>query len=225
MLKDIIIMIDVYYLFNIVSLTSANQPMPNLDMMTNAFWDYVATVTLTTTDTLQKIRQSELGQEVNARIVGSAGALSQYSTAVSGQVMPMAQDLMVKLYQEAEQLKGRLEQDLGSSMDYEALKINMMQKSEELRGAMEKTMKELRANWGPYTAEVEQKVQQHLQDFQTNITPLAQSLQTLLLQKGQELQQNFGSHSEELKKQLDPYAQDLKAQLTSLWESFTKSSN
>lgn len=39
-------------------------PKSNLDMVKDAFWDYVAKVTLTAEDSLKQIRQSELGQEV-----------------------------------------------------------------------------------------------------------------------------------------------------------------
>lgn len=39
-------------------------PKSNLDMVKDAFWDYVAKVTLTAEDSLNQIRQSELGQEV-----------------------------------------------------------------------------------------------------------------------------------------------------------------
>lgn len=39
-------------------------PKSNLDMVKDAFWDYVAKATLTAEDSLNQIRQSELGQEV-----------------------------------------------------------------------------------------------------------------------------------------------------------------
>lgn len=41
-----------------------DQPISNMDTMKNAFWDYVAKATLTTEEVLQKIRQSELGQDI-----------------------------------------------------------------------------------------------------------------------------------------------------------------
>lgn len=39
-------------------------PKSNLDMVKDAFWDYVAKATLTAEDSLNQIKQSELGQEV-----------------------------------------------------------------------------------------------------------------------------------------------------------------
>lgn len=36
----------------------------NLEVVKDAFWDYVAKATLTAEDSLKQIRESELGQEV-----------------------------------------------------------------------------------------------------------------------------------------------------------------
>lgn len=41
-----------------------NQPSRQVDMVKDAFWDYVAKATVTAEDSLQQIRQSELGKEV-----------------------------------------------------------------------------------------------------------------------------------------------------------------
>lgn len=40
------------------------QSKTNLEVVKDAFWDYVAKATLTAEDSLREIRQSELGQEV-----------------------------------------------------------------------------------------------------------------------------------------------------------------
>lgn len=41
-----------------------NQPKSQVNMVKDAFWDYVAKATVTAEDSLQQIRQSELGKEV-----------------------------------------------------------------------------------------------------------------------------------------------------------------
>lgn len=41
-----------------------DQPENNMDLVKNAFWNYVSQATLTAEDTLQMIRNSELGQEI-----------------------------------------------------------------------------------------------------------------------------------------------------------------
>lgn len=40
------------------------EPKTNLDLVRDAFWDYVSKVTLTAEESLNQIRQSQLGQEV-----------------------------------------------------------------------------------------------------------------------------------------------------------------
>ncbi|KAI1886298.1 hypothetical protein AGOR_G00212560 [Albula goreensis] len=50
----------------------ADEPKPQMEQLKDAFWDYVAKATQTAEDTLQMIRKSELGQEVNAKITESA---------------------------------------------------------------------------------------------------------------------------------------------------------
>lgn len=41
-----------------------SQPSRQVDMVKDAFWDYVAKATATAGDSLQRIRQSEVGREV-----------------------------------------------------------------------------------------------------------------------------------------------------------------
>ncbi|GLD59121.1 apolipoprotein A-IV-like protein, partial [Lates japonicus] len=41
-----------------------SQPSRQVDMVKDAFWDYVAMATATAEDSLKQIRQSELGKEV-----------------------------------------------------------------------------------------------------------------------------------------------------------------
>lgn len=41
-----------------------DQAKVSLDIVKDAFWDYVAKATKTTEDILQKIKESEMGQEI-----------------------------------------------------------------------------------------------------------------------------------------------------------------
>lgn len=41
-----------------------NQPKQQVDMVKDAFWDYVAKATMTAEDSLKQIRRSQLGKEV-----------------------------------------------------------------------------------------------------------------------------------------------------------------
>ncbi|XP_046896907.1 apolipoprotein A-IV-like [Hypomesus transpacificus] len=232
----------------------ADEPKPQLEQMTDAFWDYVAKATQTAEDTIQMIRKSQLGQDVNARITESAGIASQYAVTLQEQLPPLAQDLMTKITQEAEVLRERLSQDLTSvrgklepfaddlkiqvqqrvellkqelapyaeSLDSDALRATLLQKSEELKTSLDQSVKELQSQLGPYTEELQQKVDLHLQEFQKSVAPLAENLQSQLTHRAELVQQSLAPYAEDLREKLDPYAQDLQAQLTSLYQSFSK---
>lgn len=226
-----------------------DQPMPSMDLVKNAFWNYVSQATLTAEETLQMIRNSELGQEINDRISKSTDAINKYTLAIQSQVTPLTQELLTKLSQEADQLKLSLEQEITSAQTQlkpyvEELKVDIEEQIERLKKdvapyaealnpeAMRLTLvqraEELKAKletslmaMGPQSEELKQKLEQHFVEFQMSMSPLAESFQSQLAQRSQELQKNLAPYSEELSK-LDPLAQDLKDQLTALWESFAK---
>ncbi|XP_069032714.1 apolipoprotein A-I-like [Embiotoca jacksoni] len=229
-------------------------PKTNLDLVKDAFWDYVSKATLTAEDSLKQIRESEIGQEVNTKISESADTVSQYVVALRSQVAPLTQEFMTQFSQEAEQLKARLEKDLAAvsanmrpyademvahlqtrveelkkeaapyaeAMDPEALKAVLLQKSQELKVQLDKSVNQLQTQMGPFTEEMKQKMDQSLEEFQRNMIPLTHSFETQLAQKTQELQQRVAPYTAELKAKLDASAQDVQAQLATLWESFTK---
>ncbi|XP_063054142.1 apolipoprotein A-I-like [Engraulis encrasicolus] len=231
------------------NLLYADEPKPQLEQLTNAFWNYVGQATRTAEDTIQMIRKSQLGQEVSARLTEGADAASQYAVPLAQNAMetilrnaevlrdglthdlatvqeklePYAEDMRAQVLQRVEDLKAAVA-PYAESLDSESLKTALLQKSEELKGSLEKSVQELQSQLGPYTEELRQKVDQHLQEFQANVAPLAADLQTQLVQRTKMVQQSLAPYAEDLKEKLDPYAQDLRAQLTSLYESFTKSS-
>uniref|UniRef100_A0A3Q3JSP8 Apolipoprotein A-IV n=1 Tax=Monopterus albus TaxID=43700 RepID=A0A3Q3JSP8_MONAL len=210
-------------------------PKSNLDMVTEAFWDYVGKMTDTAEGTVNQIRQSELGQEVNTRISQSAETVNQYIAAVRAQAAPLTQDFMTRFTEEAEQLKARLEKDLS------AVGTNLQPYAEQLAAHLQTQVEELKKEAAPYaeamdpetlkaillqkSQELKEQVDKNMNDleeFQRTMIPLAQSFETQLTQKTQEIQQNLTPYGEELKAKLDSSAQDLQAQLAALWESFTK---
>ncbi|XP_056271203.1 apolipoprotein A-IV-like, partial [Pseudoliparis swirei] len=97
----------------------------------------------------------------------------------------------------------------------------LLQKSQELRGHLDKSIVQLRAQMVPYTEEMKQKMEQSVEEFQRSMLPLTQSFETQL---NQQIQQNLAQRGEELRTKLDAESQNLKKQLTALWESFTKMS-
>ncbi|XP_066530991.1 apolipoprotein Eb-like [Hoplias malabaricus] len=226
------------------SIIRQEQTNPSMEMVKDAFWDYVSKATLTTDDIMKKIRESEMGQEVNARISESADAISQYAVAVRSQMTPPTQDLLTKISQEVEQLKVRLQQDLSSVKSHADPYI------QELVTDIEQQVEQLKKDVAPYTAmdseaikatllqkseELRASLEKAMNELRAQMEPQTEELQHKLEKHLQEfhktmipLAENFqdqlAQKGQEMQNQLDPYAEDLKTQLTALWESFAKSS-
>ncbi|XP_051573871.1 apolipoprotein A-IV-like [Myxocyprinus asiaticus] len=174
------------------NLLYADEPKPQVEQLTDAFRSYFTQATRSAEETIQMIRTSQLGQEVN-----------QLAITLKSQMDPLAEDLKTKITKGAEMLRERVGVELYTvrcalkpyfeyvitdpikkgvdylrSLDSETLKDTLLHSSEELRGNLEQSVKELQAQLEPY--------------------------------------------SEGLREKLDPYTQNLKAQLTSLYESLTK---
>uniref|UniRef100_A0A668RH91 Apolipoprotein A-IV a n=1 Tax=Oreochromis aureus TaxID=47969 RepID=A0A668RH91_OREAU len=154
------------------NVTWRDQPRQKAEMVKDAFWDYVAKVTATAEESLKKIRESELGQEMNTFIATSTDAINTVTNTLRTQVAPLAQDFMSKFSQEAEKLKTQMEKDLEAvrapsyAEDPEALKAALQQKSQELKMQLEQKVNRLQAQMVPYTEEIKEKMQESLEEFQ-----------------------------------------------------------
>uniref|UniRef100_A0A8D2ZIM4 Apolipoprotein A-IV a n=1 Tax=Scophthalmus maximus TaxID=52904 RepID=A0A8D2ZIM4_SCOMX len=144
------------------------QPKHQVDMVKDAFWDYVAKATLTAEDSLKQIQRSELGKEVNSLISESTSAVNVFTDALRTQVAPLTQDLMSKFTQEAELLKARLEKDLTA----------------------------VSAGLQPYAEELVADLQRQAEGLKNDATPYAEAmdpeaLRAVVLQKSQELKEQL----------------------------------
>ncbi|XP_036393843.1 apolipoprotein A-IV-like [Megalops cyprinoides] len=178
----------------------ADEHQKQLEQAKDAFWDYVARATRTAESTLKDIRESQLGQEVNARIAESADVAKQYAVTLHSQVTPLAQDLVTKISQEAELLKERLGKDLIT-----------------VRDQLE-----------PYSEELKSKIQQHVEKLRQELAPYTESLDTAalkatLLQKSEELKGSLEQSVQELQSQLGPYTEELKEKVDQHLQEFKKS--
>nr|BAK09329.1 apolipoprotein IA-I11 [Anguilla japonica] len=173
----------------------SDEPKSQLELVNDAFQDYVAKATQTAQDTLQSIRESAFGQQVNDKITESVKVARQYAAVVQDQVTVIGQESYKKVSEQVERLSGRLQQDIN----------------------------EVRAQLEPYAEELKEKVEQRLQEFQQSLAPLAESLHTEVAQRAKAVQQTVAPYVEALREKLDPYTGDIKSQLTDLWESLTKS--
>ena len=141
--------------------------------------------------------------------------------AATGTLQPYTEQLVMQLDGKVEELRKEVG-PYAEAMDPEALKAVVLQKSQELKVQLEKSVGELQAQMVPFTNEMKDKIELSLDEFQKSVTPLAQSFQTQLTQKSQEIQQNLVPLGEELRAKLDAGAQDVQAQLAALWTSFTR---
>ncbi|KAK7898472.1 hypothetical protein WMY93_019325 [Mugilogobius chulae] len=236
----------------LISVCNANvlwheAPKTNVDLVTEAFWDYVAKATQMAEDSLKQVQSSELGQEVNTKLSQSADTVNQYVVALRNQAGPLSQDLLTQITQQADSLKTRLETELSSAnvnlQPYaEQFVTELQTKMDELKRdvaplaeamdpdtlktvLMQKSQElktSLQAQMGPYADDLKQKMEQSIEEFQTSLMPLATSFEAQLNQKVQEVQQTLAPYGEELKAKLEANAQDVRAQISALWEAFTQ---
>ncbi|GAA6220351.1 apolipoprotein A-I-like [Lates japonicus] len=178
----------------------ADAPKPQLEVLTDAFWDYIAKATQTADDTLQMIRKSQLGQEVNARLAESADMASKYAVTIQEQLPPAAQDLMTKITAEADVLRNVLTQELTS-----------------VRDKLE-----------PYTEDMKAQIQQKVELLKQELAPYAdnldsEALRTTLMQRSEELKTSLEQSVRDLQAQLGPYTDDLKQKVDQHLQDFQDS--
>ncbi|KAK2844831.1 hypothetical protein Q5P01_011490 [Channa striata] len=175
----------------------ADAPKPQLEVITDAFWDYVSKATQTADDTLQMIRQSQFGQDVSARLTESADIASKYAVTLQEQLPPAAQDIIAKFTTEADVLKERVIQELST----------------------------VREKVEPYTDELKAQVQQRVEQLKQELAPYADSLDSeglraILIQKSEELKVNLEQSMKDLQTQLGPYTDDLKQRVDEHLQDF-----
>ncbi|XP_071062169.1 apolipoprotein A-I-like [Pseudochaenichthys georgianus] len=222
----------------------ADAPKPQIELLTEAFHDYVATAKETADDTLQMIDHSQFGKHVFNLLISRYMAAFYFASAVHEQLPPATKDMIHKVNRESwrlerelaavletytnnmeAQIQQRVEQlkqelaPYAESLDTEALRAALEQKSEKLR----QSVKDLQVQLGPYTDYLKLKVDQHLQDFQERMAPVTEKVHRQLIQRANQVQKMAAPYVEDLKVKLDPYAQVLQARLTSLYEAYAKS--
>eukprot|EP00064_Thunnus_orientalis_P012768 superscaffoldBa00002000_g12803 len=183
----------------------ADAPKPQLEVLTDAFWDYVAKVTETADDTLEMIRKSQFGQDVSARLTESTDIASKYAVTLQEQLHPAAQELITKVTAEADVLRERMIQDLST------VRGKLEPYTEDMKAQIQQRVEQLKQELAPYTDSV-------------RVAPVTEKVQSELTQRAQQVKELAAPYVEELRGKLDPYTQDLQSQLMTLYESFVKSS-
>ncbi|XP_047454601.1 apolipoprotein A-I-like [Mugil cephalus] len=175
----------------------ADAPKPQMEVVTDAFWKYVEKVTQTADDTLQMIKKSQFGQDVSARLTESTDMASQYAVSLQEQLPPAAQDLIAKVTTEADLLKDRVTQELGT----------------------------VRERLGPYTDDVKAQIQQRVEQLKQELAPYTDSVDTealraTIMQKTEELKTSLEESVKGMQTQLGPYTDDLKQKVDQHLQDF-----
>uniref|UniRef100_A0A673GQY5 Apolipoprotein A-I-like n=1 Tax=Sinocyclocheilus rhinocerous TaxID=307959 RepID=A0A673GQY5_9TELE len=177
----------------------ADEPKPQLEQLTDAFWSYVSQATRTAEDTLKIIRESQLGQEVNTRLTQSADMASEYAVTLKKQMDPLTEELMTKITKETEVLRERLGQDLISVRD------KLEPYADNLKSQIQQRVEQLRTAMGPYADSLD-----------------SETLKATLLQKSEELRGNLEQSVKELQAQLEPYTAEIKEKVDQHLQEFQK---
>ncbi|XP_032374710.1 apolipoprotein A-IV isoform X2 [Etheostoma spectabile] len=199
-MKVLVVLIVALFSGSHANLFYADAPKPQLDVLTDAFWDYVSKATQTADDTLQMIRKSQFGQDVSARLTESADVASKYAVTLQEQLPPVAQDLIVKVTTETDVLRERMIQELNTVKD----KLQ------------------------PYTDDMKVQIQQRVEQLKQELAPYADSvdteaLRTTLKEKTEELKANLEQSVKDLQAQLGPYTDDLKLKVDQHLQDFKES--
>uniref|UniRef100_A0A3Q3E455 Apolipoprotein A-I-like n=1 Tax=Labrus bergylta TaxID=56723 RepID=A0A3Q3E455_9LABR len=165
----------------------ADEPKPQLEVLTDAFWDYVSKATQTADDTLQMIKKSQFGQDVTARLTDSADAATVYAQRVHEQLPPVAQDMIGTVTMETYALRTRLEQEMTT------VKEKLEPLTEEMKAKIQERVEQLKQELATYTDTMD-----------------SEAMRTTLVKKTEELKASLEQSVQELQTQLGPYTDDLK---------------
>ncbi|XP_041649635.1 apolipoprotein A-I-like [Cheilinus undulatus] len=178
------------------NLLYADEPKPQLEALTDAFWDYVAKATKSADDTLQMIKSSQFGQDVTARLTDSADAATLYTQRVHEQLPPAAQEMISTVTMETYALKTRLEEEMATA----------------------------KAKLDPITEDMKTKIQQQVEQLKQELAPLAdmdpETLRATLIQKTDELKASLEASVLDLRAQLNPYSEDMRQKVDQHLQDF-----
>ncbi|KAI1886297.1 hypothetical protein AGOR_G00212550 [Albula goreensis] len=150
------------------SVMRSDEPEERLgDVISDTFWEYFDKAKQTAQDALQKIRETELGQEVHTKLSDGADVARQYAVIVQDQVTVLGQEtfatVQTKLKPYAEELKKKVDElDLGQNLlPLAALQTEVLEKSQAIKQSL-----------APYVEDLKERMEPYTQDFTAQITAL-----------------------------------------------------
>ncbi|XP_077432380.1 uncharacterized protein LOC144058048 [Vanacampus margaritifer] len=212
----------------------ADAPKPPMEVLTDAFWDYIAKASKTADDTLEMVMKSQFGAEVNAQLAQTADVASKYASALKEKLPVAARGLVAKISTEADVLRNVLSQDLSSVSEKferysDTVKLQIQEKVDQLKQELSAyadnmDSDRLKARLRRRSEEMIAGLQSSIGDVERNLGPFTQELMRRVDQHLTAFQDNispitfrvqeeFYSGSREVRRVVAPYAEDLKEKL------------
>ncbi|XP_035278485.1 apolipoprotein A-IV-like isoform X1 [Anguilla anguilla] len=123
----------------------SDEPTPQLEQVKDAFWDYFVKASQKTQGALKTIGESELAQQMNAKIKESVEVVQQYRAIVQEQVIVISDELHKKLSEHVEQLSESLQPDINE------VRVQLEPLAEKLSANIQQQMQKVRQVLDPYT--------------------------------------------------------------------------
>ncbi|KAM9824113.1 uncharacterized protein ACB057_018924 [Neosynchiropus ocellatus] len=189
------------------------RPKTNLDLVKDAFWEYYNQVASPAEETLDRIRKSEMGQEVNVWISQSTDTVNHYVAALRSQVAPVTENFMIQFSQQAEVLKATLEKDLATVGD------NLRPHAEQLVAQLQTQIEDLKKEASVYAESMDPEnlktiIQQHSQEMKNHLDARAVELQAQMVPYTEEMNRKMKDNLEEFQKVVVPMTQNFGMQLS-----------
>uniref|UniRef100_A0A3B4X2H8 Apolipoprotein A-IV a n=1 Tax=Seriola lalandi dorsalis TaxID=1841481 RepID=A0A3B4X2H8_SERLL len=146
-----------------------NPPKHQVDMVKDAFWDYVARATMTAEDSLKQIRRSELGRDQQVKKdVKTDSTLTESRKLMEKKFPgPLKRNFSVDL------MKQKMEQSL------EEFQTSMIPLTQNFQTQLKQKTQEIQQNLAPYGEELKDKLDTDVQNLKKQLAALWESFTQL----------------------------------------------
>ncbi|XP_069796127.1 apolipoprotein A-IV-like [Narcine bancroftii] len=201
----------------------------------DAFWEYVSRMSNMAEESLEAVKQSELGQDINQRIAQSVTSANVYASEMSLRMKPLAQELVEGLRSNAELVRQQITSSLaeiderlspytrdlqeqltvGLGKLKEQVDVDPEQLGREVQEMVLSGVDAFREKVGPFSKEAQLKVNQGFEQFQQGLVPFVEEMQAKIIQGTQQLHDSLAPYAEDLGEQLVNYDQTLREKVSS----------
>uniref|UniRef100_A0A3Q3KZ86 Apolipoprotein Eb-like n=1 Tax=Labrus bergylta TaxID=56723 RepID=A0A3Q3KZ86_9LABR len=228
------------------NLFSADEPKSKLDELTDAFWGSVNKARRTADDTLDKFMQTEIGQNVGARLAEGAHAASTYAEIAWDQLPTTVKDSMGSVGMLLYGISVQADEGLTTfKKKIEPFVERVAPVAEKVQSLLTQRAEQVAEVASPYVDKLIEKLDPMTQDVQTRLTnlqvqlgmytvkkqlestvekmaPLAEQVTITLTARAEQLTDMASPYAERLKEKLEPVIHNMKTHLNALYQSTVK---